>query len=213
MAAAAVGKLVLNFLHSKYLIIRDVYYVPDFEKNLVSISRLMNDGFSLTFNNDGIDIFRNDLIICKAVLFDNLFYLKPIIPTALNIETNTLEHRDKKLKMDKNNSTYQWHLHLGHIGLDRIKRLVRDGPLQSIQVDDMPTFESCLEGKMTKRSFNSKGNRAIECLELIHSDVCGPFNIQARGGYEYLVTFTDDYSCFGHIYLMRHKSETFNKFK
>ena len=115
--------------------------------------------------------------------------------------------------MDRNNLTYQWHLRLGHIGLDRIKRLVRDGPLQSLQVDDMPTCESCLEGKMTKRSFNSKGNRAVECLELVHSDVCGPFNIQARGGYEYFVTFTDDHSRFGHVYLMRHKSETFDKFK
>ena len=43
--------------------------------------------------------------------------------------------------------------------------------------------------------------------------MCGPFNIQARGGYEYFVTFTDDHSCFGHVYLMRHKSETFDKFK
>ena len=104
-------------------------------------------------------------------------------------------------------------MRLGHIGLDRIKRLVRDDPLQSLQVDDMPTCESCLEGKMTKRSFSSKGNRAVDCLELIHSDVCGPFNIQARGGYEYFVTFTDDYSRFGYVYLMRHKSETFDKFK
>ena len=27
------------------------------------------------------------------------------------------------------------------------------------------------------------------------------------------MTFTDDYSRFGHVYLMRHKSETFDKFK
>ena len=61
--------------------------------------------------------------------------------------------------------------------------------------------------------FAAKGNRADECLELIHSDVCGPFNIQARGGYDYFVTFTDDYSRFGHVYLMHQKSETFEKFK
>ena len=47
---------------------------------------------------------------------------------------------------------------------------------------------------MTKRPFNAKGNRATECLEHIHSDVCGPFNVQARGGYEYFIIFTDDYS-------------------
>ena len=77
----------------------------------------------------------------------------------------------------------------------------------------LPTCESCLEGKMTKRPFSAKGNRATQCLELVHTDVCGPMNIQARGGYEYFVTFTDDFSRFGYVYLMRRKSETFEKFK
>ena len=35
----------------------------------------------------------------------------------------------------------------------------------------------------------------------------------ARGGYQYFVTFTDDLSRYGYIYLMRHKSQTFEKFK
>ena len=50
-------------------------------------------------------------------------------------------------------------------------------------------------------------------MELIHSDVCGPMSTTARGGYQYFVTFTDDLSRYGYIYLMRHKSETFEKFK
>ena len=52
-----------------------------------------------------------------------------------------------------------------------------------------------------------------ERLELIHSDVCGPMSTTARGGYQYFVTFTDDLSRYGYIYLMRHKSGTFEKFK
>ena len=35
----------------------------------------------------------------------------------------------------------------------------------------------------------------------------------ARGGYKYFITFIDDYSRYGYIYLMHHKSETFEKFK
>ncbi|KAI9162085.1 hypothetical protein LWI28_023693 [Acer negundo] len=66
---------------------------------------------------------------------------------------------------------------------------------------------------MTKRSFTTKGTRAIECLGLIHSDVCSPMSIQARGGYEYFITFTDDCSRFGYMYLMRHKSDAFDMFK
>ncbi|KAK8593860.1 hypothetical protein V6N12_045933 [Hibiscus sabdariffa] len=35
----------------------------------------------------------------------------------------------------------------------------------------------------------------------------------ARGGYQYFITFTDDFSRYGYIYLMRHKSEALEKFK
>ena len=34
----------------------------------------------------------------------------------------------------------------------------------------------------------------------------------ARGSFHYFITFTDDFSRYGYIYLMRHKSESFEKF-
>ena len=66
---------------------------------------------------------------------------------------------------------------------------------------------------MTKRPFPAKGNRTNALLELVHTDVCGPINIRARGGYEYFITSTDDHSRYGYVYLMQHKSEAFEKFK
>ena len=66
---------------------------------------------------------------------------------------------------------------------------------------------------MTKRSFSSQGERAKELLELVHTDICGPMNKPVRGGYEYFITFIDDYSRYGYVYLMRCKSESFEKFK
>ena len=50
-------------------------------------------------------------------------------------------------------------------------------------------------------------------LELVHTNVCGPMLTQAKGGYEYFITFTDDYSRYGYVYLMKRKSEDFEKFK
>ncbi|KAL4308299.1 hypothetical protein GQ457_01G020660 [Hibiscus cannabinus] len=47
---------------------------------------------------------------------------------------------------------------------------------------------------MSKAPFSGKGERASDLLGLIHSDVCGPMNTQARGGYQYFITFTDDFS-------------------
>ena len=89
----------------------------------------------------------------------------------------------------------------------------KNGLLSSLEFEPLPTCESCLEGKMTKRQFMAKGNHAAEPLELVHTDVCGPMNISAIGGYEYFITFTDDYSRHGYIYLMRQKSEAFENFK
>ena len=77
----------------------------------------------------------------------------------------------------------------------------------------MEVCESCLEGKMTKRPFPTKGNRTDALLELAHIDVCRPINIRARSGYEYFITFTDDHSKYGYVYLMQHNSEAFEKFK
>ena len=66
---------------------------------------------------------------------------------------------------------------------------------------------------MTKSLFNKKGERASDLLGLIHTDVCGPLSTLSRGGYSYFVTFTDDFSRYGYVYLMKHKSEAFEKFK
>ena len=44
-------------------------------------------------------------------------------------------------------------------------------------------------------------------------DIWGPMSVDARGGYHYFLTFTDDLSRYGYIYLMKHKFETVERFK
>ena len=48
---------------------------------------------------------------------------------------------------------------------------------------------------------------------MVHSDLCDPMNIQARVGFEYFITFVDDYSRYEYIYLIHRKSECFEKFR
>ena len=67
--------------------------------------------------------------------------------------------------------------------------------------------------KMTKLPFKGKGDRADGLLDLIHTDVCGPMSMHARGGFIYFITFIDDYSQYEYLYLMRYKSKTFERFK
>jgi hypothetical protein len=79
--------------------------------------------------------------------------------------------------------------------------------------DRQHTCESYLLGKMTKAPFTCERERATDLLGLVHTDVCGPMSSVARGGFQYFITFTNDFSRYGYIYLMRHKSESFEKFK
>ena len=75
-----------------------------------------------------------------------------------------------------------------------VKKLHSDGLLESHDYESLGTCEPCLMGKMTKTLFSRTMERATELLEIIHTDVCGPMNIEARGGYHYFLTFIDDSS-------------------
>ena len=66
---------------------------------------------------------------------------------------------------------------------------------------------------MTKTPFFGTMERATDLLEIIHTDVCDPMSVDARGKYRYFLTYIDDLSRYGYIYLMKHKSKTFEKSK
>ena len=87
------------------------------------------------------------------------------------------------------------------------------GSLGSFDYESFDTSESCLLRKMTKLPFKGKGERTKGLLDLIHTDVCGPMFMHAKGGFVYFITFIDDYSRYGYLYLMRYKFEAFERLK
>src|SRR3954466_6415798 len=122
-----------------------------------------------------------------------------------------LKPKDAKLIMIS--ATYLWHCRLGHIGVKRMKKLHADELLESLDYESLDACEPCLMGKMNKTPFSGTMKQATDLLEIIHTDVCGPMNIKACNRYHYFLTFTDDLSIYGDIYLMKHKSGTFEQFK
>ena len=93
-----------------------------------------------------------------------------------------------------------------------MNRLAKDGLLGDISKVNLSICAHCLAGKATRKPFG-KGTRAELPLQLIHSDICGPMNIRARHGAYYFITFIDDFTRFGHIYLISHKSEALDCFR
>ena len=111
------------------------------------------------------------------------------------------------------NVTYLWYCRFGHINESRINKLYKDKFFNPYNFESYETYESCLMDKMIKTQFIGHRERVSDILDLVYTDVCGSISTQARGGYSYFITFTDDKSRFEYVYLIKYKSEAFDKFK
>ena len=204
--AEAVGTYPMLLPSGKILELVNCYYVPNIIRNIVSIPMLIEQGYEINVKGNGCSIFHSSEFFTNGTVHNSLLIL------TLN-DKIFLVNENKKRKREQLNTTYLWHCRLGHINESRINKLYKDNFLDPYDYESLETCESCLKGKMTKSPFTGHGDRASELLGLIHSDVCGPMTTQARGEYSYFITFTDDLSRFGYVYLMKHKSEAFDKFK
>jgi hypothetical protein len=166
----------------------------------------MMDGYSFASENNGCVISKNDIFVAIEPIENGLFILNLDDSPVCNVSA-------KRPRPNDLIPTYMWHCRLGHISEKRMKKLHSDGLLSSFDFESYETCEACLLGKMTKTSFKSFPERALDLLELIHIDVCGSMSTTARGGFKYFITFTDDFSRYGYVYLMKHKFETFESFK
>src|SRR6266699_1755735 len=204
----AVGTLPLRLPSGLVMNLNNCYLVPALSMNIISGSCLMRDGYSFKSENNGCSIYMDDIFYGHAPEMNGLF--------LLNLDSNDTHVHNinaKRFKSNNDDDVYLWHCRLGHIGIKRMKKLHSDGLLKSLDYESFETCEPCLMGKMIRAPFSGTMERATDLLEIIHSDVCGPISVVARGGYRYFVTFTDDLCRYGYIYLMKHKSETFEKFK
>nr|GEX35146.1 hypothetical protein [Tanacetum cinerariifolium] len=152
---------------------------------------------------------------------NNVFYFN-VIPSNgiyeidmhdLILNVNSIYNVSTKRAKYNLDSTYLWHYHLAHISKKRIEKLQKEGLLRSTYDESFDQCVSCLSGKMTRKSFPHRPERATDLLGIIHTDVCGPLRHVLRQGASYFIIFTDDYSRYGYIYLLKHKHEVFETFR
>jgi hypothetical protein len=74
--------------------------------------------------------------------------------------------------------------------------------------------EGCVLGKHPQEKFDKeKSQRASTPLDLIHSELMGPFPHPLIRELRVFLIFVDDFSCFTWIYLLNEKSEVFQHLK
>jgi transposase InsO family protein len=73
---------------------------------------------------------------------------------------------------------------------------------------------ACVDGKSHRIPFpKSRTSRADGILDLVHSDVSGPMQVESMAGSRYFVTFTDDKSRWSEVFCMKKKAEVFSCFQ
>lgn len=73
--------------------------------------------------------------------------------------------------------------------------------------------KDCLLAKSNKLPTTGPVSKTRAPLDLIHSDLSGKFSVQARGRFQYYVTFMDDFTHYIHVYLIKTKDGALAAFK
>jgi hypothetical protein len=147
-----------------------------------------------------------DIFYANRPLVNGLYILDLEDKSVSNINTKMSELNDL-------NTTFIWLCRFGDINEKCIERLHKHGLWSSFDFESFDTCDFCLLEKTTKTPFTSQSERASDLLGLVPIDVCGPMTSVDRGGFQFWITFTDHFSRYVYVYLMRQKSESFEKFK
>ncbi|GJY96955.1 retrotransposon protein, putative, ty1-copia subclass [Tanacetum coccineum] len=209
-AVEAIGVFYLCLPSGLEIVLNNCHYAPSITRGVISVSRLYEDGFVNCFVNNTIQVSRNNMVYFSAIPRDGIFEIDLSNSYANDSSIYTVSNKRAKLDLD---SALLWHCRLGHISKKRIEKLQHDGLLNSTDLRAFEKCVPCMSGKMARKPYTHQVERAKDLLGLIHTDVCGPFKIMSRQGASYFVTFTDDFSRYGYVYLLKHKHEVFETFK
>ena len=69
----------------------------------------------------------------------------------------------------------------------------------------------CIRGKLSKTK-NKGASRSGVLLEIVHIYISGPYSTTICGS-RFFLTFIDDFSRYGYLYLIKEKSDVLDKFK
>ncbi|KAL7288383.1 hypothetical protein TKK_0017712 [Trichogramma kaykai] len=188
--------------------IRNVWYVPDIKKNLISIGRSTEKGMEVTFKKGGKkNIFVYDgKLIAEGSRSNGSLYKLNLRLIYSNGETNVA-----------NGSLMEWHEKLGHVNFQTLRKMIHNNTVNDLVVNKLeekdPFCEGCVLGKQHRNSFpKNEATRSKTPGELFHVDLCGKMSISSIGGANYFMLLKDDYFKYSYVYCLKEKSEVMKQF-
>lgn len=219
--ATGIGDIPIKVVvdnHIRNGIVTNVLYVPDMGYNLLSVFKLVQSGFKVSFFDDHCLISdKTDKVLAQAKHGQGNLYRLSVQPIVGNDHSALVSHSAS----GTNSNAKLWHERLGHLNYDSMKQLkahqlVNDFPLNihtESNSSKISQCEGCVIGKAHRATMPSAAtHRANKLLEIVHTDVCGPMNVASLGSAIYFATFIDDYSRFIVVKLMKSKGEVMEHF-
>jgi len=167
-----------------------VLHVPQVGGNLISIARLIDCGYEVQFAAQSCTISNRQLRI-EAIREGNLYYVQTL-PSYDKANIGLATNKSMPVTIEV------WHRRLGHRTLDEntIRFL---GPRVSefhVRTSKNPEIRTevcgtCAIGRQNKEPMTGTKEKALELLEVVHSDICGPMQVGTITGERYFITFID----------------------
>ena len=208
-----VGTCKLRLRRRNTLLLYNTLYASGVRVCLLSIVSLIKLEFFFNSHIDGLDLVYDGNVFGHTTL-KNDFLVLDLDDSCNNSSSIFVSHFSSDFESIK------WHRRLDHINQDRMNRLAKEDHLDCLTKVKLPRCESCLADKATAKPSDKatakpfdKASRASSPLELIHSYMCRSMNVKTHHWAFYFLTFIDDYSSYGYIYLLSHRYEALDLFK
>ena len=182
-----------------------VMYVPGLTKNMLSLRKLLQDGFKIakwTFDS--------------AVLIKNTLALKFHVQHGLyvlHVEQGQVNAFTVRKELPK---IVLWHLRLAHLNFGAIKKAAQDGVVEGLKLSpsDYNQSFSCELAKAKRMSYKqTHPYRAQVPLERVHIDKGGPISPPTFSDKIHYELYVDEASRYKWLFLLNTKSETLANFK
>jgi hypothetical protein len=143
-----------------------VLHVPDLKANLISVSRLIQDGFTVNFTVGGCQVLKSNKIVAEAVLVNRLYRLCASVVYY------------EQACFSASQQAELWHKRLGHVGEHVMKSLISSQAVVGLDLTSpnfhLGTCEGCMYGKHHRSPMPLISmHRSTRVLELVHTDVLG----------------------------------------
>ncbi|WVZ03895.1 hypothetical protein V8G54_024701 [Vigna mungo] len=178
-----------------------VLYVPTMKSNLLSLGQLLEKGYTMTMQQNLIKVFdRRQRLVIKAPFAKNRTLKVNLNAAAIQcLSTSNVEEKN-----------WVWHYKFGHLNFKRLSLLNNKELIKGVPLINTPKkiCEGCAIGKQARRKFKkSAPKRAKQPLDVVHSNICGPFEVSSLGGNKYFLIFVDERTRKIWIYLLKEKKE------